>query len=108
MGKKETLYKNGVVPTTENIKPRPLTSDELIFAKHEKAIYQPTDDLKKESGVVSSAFGNTNFGESKFDDPNMKSEAILDGQYQDIRGELQSRTDKLFNAVPRLLGKVGT
>jgi len=108
MGKKETLYKNGVVPTTENIKPRPLTSDELIFAKHEKAIYQPTDDLKKESGVVSSAFGNTNFGESKFDDPNMKSEAILDGQYQDIRGELQSRADKLFNAVPRLLSKVGT
>lgn len=79
-------------------------------------VYHPTYNNIKEgtleefgkTGAIDASFGNTDFGESKFDASNTFSEDILSGEYKDLRGEKQSRTDKLFNAVPRLLGKVGT
>jgi len=79
-------------------------------------VYHPTYNNIKEgtleefgkTGAIDASFGNTDFGESKFDTSNTFSEDILSGEYKDLRGEKQSRTDKLFNAVPRLLGKVGT
>ena len=108
MGKKETLNNKGEIPKTDKIIARPPTSIELIFAKHAKALENPDDDLQKESGVVSAAFGNTDFGSSQFDNPNLFSEVITSGQYNDIRGEQQSRIDKVVNAIPRLASKIGT
>lgn len=60
------------------------------------------------AGAASATFGNTDFGASKFDAPNLPSEEIKGGEYQHIRGELQPVKDKWANGITQAAGKTLT
>ncbi len=60
------------------------------------------------TGPLEAAFGNTDFGESKYDADSLSSKYITSGDYNDIRGLKQTSIDQIANAIPRLASKVGT
>ena len=89
--------------------PKPSKTN-LVFSKDfNSQDNKGTLDSFGKQGPIDSAFGNTSFGDSQFDlERTTKSEDILSGEFEALRGERQSRLDKLSKAVPRLLSKVGT
>lgn len=57
---------------------------------------------------ISSKFGSTDFGESKFDDPNLNSEFIENNSFQYARGNKQGTLDKWANGLVKAAGVAGT
>lgn len=86
----------------ENPKDQLQISDPAIANYLKKKVEGILEVNPKEVGLTSSTFG-----ESKFDE-NAPIPTVLEGNLQDYRGKKQSRTDKVFNAIPRLVSKVGT
>ena len=60
------------------------------------------------SGATAAKFGNTDFGESQYDDPNLRSEYILGKESGYLRGERQTNWDKLGNGLVNMTGKALT
>ena len=57
-------------------------------------------------GATAAKFGNTDFGESQYDDPNLRSEYILGKQKEQLRGERQGWGAEVANAVVGGLAKI--
>jgi len=68
-----------------------------------------TDLLKNRLAESNTYVGNIapTYGESQYDE-SAPVPSVLEGSLEDYRGEVQTRLDKMANAVPRLLSKVGT
>jgi hypothetical protein len=60
------------------------------------------------TGTTSAKFGNTDFGESQYDDPSLRSEYILGAEKNYLRGERQTKLDKLGNGLINMAGKTLT
>ena len=59
------------------------------------------------TGLLASTFGNTTFGESKYDKPETDSEFINNGDYNYLRGERQNGFAQLGLGALRALNKAG-
>lgn len=60
------------------------------------------------TGTTAAKFGNTDFGESQYDDPSLRSEYILGNEKGYLRGERQTKLDKLGNGLVNMAGKALT
>lgn len=82
-----------------------------------KVIYDPIEQTKVAptfgksielpDGFISEKLGNTDFGQSKYDDKSLDSEFIKSGDYKYIRGEQQNGFAQLGLGVLRAVAKAG-
>jgi hypothetical protein len=100
MGKKETLKKN----TIPEIKAKETNlADEFIQAQ-----LNPSSDIIGKSGAFNITYGNTDFGESKYDNKDLGNTFIENGDYKYHRGEEQSTAAKWGVGLSRAALKLGT
>lgn len=64
-------------------------------------------DLPDRLGSVDFTYGNTDYGNSKYDEPNLRKEDIESGDYQLMRGENQNGFAQLGLGVLRAASKAG-
>lgn len=103
MGKKQ--YTSGKIPNTENLDYKFKTEADRLFYQ---GATNPTTNILGQSGPVSDAFGNTDFGSSKYDDANLDPTFIKSGDYRYHRGEEQSNIEKWSTGIARAATKLGT
>jgi len=103
MGKKQ--YTSGNIPSVDKIDYKFKTEADRLFFEADQA---PTTDIIGQSGPVSDAFGDTNFGNSKYDDKNLDPTFIRNGDYRYHRGEKQPTIEKWGVGVARAASKLGT
>ncbi len=58
------------------------------------------------TGAIASAFGNTDFGESKYDSDTLPSQYIKSGEYEKLRGERQDWGAETANAIGGGIAKI--
>ncbi len=69
---------------------------------------QGTLDKSGYTGAFSTAFGNTDFGESKYDKSDLASSYIKSGEYQEERAQEQGILSKWGNGITKAAGVAGT
>jgi len=65
-----------------------------------------TMDTFGKTGFISASFGNTDYGDSKYDIGDLSSEFILNNSYEQLRGERQGWGAELANAIGGGLAKI--
>jgi hypothetical protein len=94
----------GVIPNTKKIE-QPKPNIASLFVLGQAAA---TSDIIGQSGAISDAYGNTDFGESKYDEPTLDPTFITSGDYKYNRGERQSIAEKWGVGLSRAAVKLGT
>jgi len=94
----------GVIPSTKKIE-QPKPNIASLFVLGQAAA---TSDIIGQSGAISDAYGNTDFGESKYDEPTLDPTFITSGDYKYNRGERQSIAEKWGVGLSRAAVKLGT
>lgn len=80
-----------------------ISSENLELALKSKAKGILTSETGNQGPLIA-AFGNTDFGDSKYDDDKLSSEYIKSGDYNYFRGARQSHWDKAANGITRAVG----
>lgn len=88
----------------QEIKPVFKSDADRLFAQGKT---QTTTNILGQSGAISDAFGNTDFGKSKYDDSNLDPTFITNGDYKYHRGEAQSNLEKWGAGISRAGAKLG-
>ncbi len=102
MSKKETLTNNGNTPKTIT-PPKANIADDFIQGQ-----YAASSDILGGSGAYTATYGNTDFGESKYDNPDLGNTFIESGDYKYTRGAMQSTAEKWGIGLSRAALKLGT
>lgn len=102
MSKKETLTNNGNTPKTIT-PPKANIADDFIQGQ-----YGASSDILGGSGAYTATYGNTDFGESKYDNPDLGNTFIESGDYKYTRGAMQSTAEKWGIGLSRAALKLGT